>query len=106
MYKLEFKPVAMTEVNRCLHTLGDFSSMDILDIDSNILKIATHKISKSLTMLFNMSLSTGCFPRDWKSARVIPICIEIKGRSILMIKGEPIYLLFPNPHTPKVIERI
>ena len=33
----------------------------------------TYAITPGLTRLFNLSLTTGCFPDDWKLARVVPV---------------------------------
>ena len=38
-----------------------------------MLKSTALLIAPSLTKLFNMSIATGCFPTDWKCARITPI---------------------------------
>ena len=42
-------------------------------ITAQMLKATGTSIVKSITKLFNLSLTTGIFPTDWKFARVIPI---------------------------------
>ena len=42
-------------------------------ISSKMLKATSHSISVPLSVLFNLSLSSGIFPTDWKSSVVIPV---------------------------------
>ncbi len=59
--------------------LSLISSLDIKKatgsdgISARMLRETAHSIAGSLTTLFNLSLKTGCFPTDWKFARVVPI---------------------------------
>ena len=43
------------------------------DISPRMLKLAAFDIAPSLTKIFNLSLTTGVFPADWKLAHVVPI---------------------------------
>ena len=43
------------------------------DISAKILKGTATSVTPSLTHLFNMSITTGCFPDAWKLARVVPV---------------------------------
>ena len=38
-----------------------------------MLKPVANSIAPSLTNLFNLSISKGCFPKIWKTARVVPV---------------------------------
>ena len=43
------------------------------DISAKMLKGTATSITPSLTRLFNLSLTKGCFPDAWKLARVVPV---------------------------------
>ena len=38
-----------------------------------MLKFTADSITPSLTVLFNMSISTGVFPSEWKVGRIVPV---------------------------------
>ena len=38
-----------------------------------MLRFATYSIASSLTNLFNQSLTTGIYPKEWKLARIVPV---------------------------------
>jgi hypothetical protein len=42
-------------------------------IPSQILNSSAHEIAPSLSQLFNLSITSGNVPRDWKLANVIPV---------------------------------
>ena len=42
-------------------------------IPTSLLKLSFAFIASSLTRIFNLVISTGIIPNDWKSARVTPI---------------------------------
>ena len=42
-------------------------------ISVKMLKPVANSIAPSLTNLFNLSISKGCFPKIWKTARVVPV---------------------------------
>ena len=42
-------------------------------ISAQMLKGTAHSIVSSLTKLFNISISQGCFPECWKTSSVVPI---------------------------------
>ena len=65
-----------------------------------MLKQTAHAIAPSLTTLFNLSLKTGVFPRDWKLARVVPVAKP--GAKNNPVNYRPISLL---PIISKVLER-
>ena len=43
------------------------------EISVRMLKPVANSIAPSLADLFNLSISKGCFPKIWKSARVVPV---------------------------------
>ena len=51
--------------------LGKADGLD--GIPTSLLKLLFTFIASSLTHIFNLVISTGIFPNDWKSARVTPI---------------------------------
>ena len=61
------------------------SSLDVIDMDSKLLKLAAKQIAPSLSYLFNLSLSMGMIPEDFKLARVTPI---FKGKGDPTVMGE------------------
>ena len=42
-------------------------------IDGKVLKNCAHSLAYPLSLLFNLSFSTGCIPLDWKTALVVPV---------------------------------
>ena len=51
--------------------MGEADGLD--GIPTCLLKLSFTLIAASLTHIFNLVISTGIFPKDWKSARVAPI---------------------------------
>ena len=73
----------------------------MLNFDTKLLRIIANIISTSLTHLFNMSLTTGFVPLDWKIARVTP-AYKDKGA----VQDKTNYrLLSMVIHLAKVFER-
>ena len=65
-----------------------------------MLKSTAVSITPSLTELFNMSISTGEIPSEWKTARIVPIP---KGTDQMVLSGyRPISVL---PSVSKVLKR-
>ena len=61
------------EIQLYLRALDVKKSTGADGISALMLKRTAHVISLSLKILFNRSLTTGKFPRDWKFARVVPV---------------------------------
>ena len=68
-----FKEISENDVLKQLHGLGDNKASGPDGIPSHILKLATTVISPSQTLIFNLTITTGIFPTDWKIARISPI---------------------------------
>ena len=49
------------------------TNLDIIDIDSYMLRLSAPAIAASLTHIFNLSLYHGSLPSDWKIARITAI---------------------------------
>ena len=70
------------------------------EISAKMLKYTAESITPSLTALFNLSISTGVFPSEWKIGRIIPIP---KGKNQTLPFGfRPISIL---PIVSKILER-
>ena len=70
------------------------------DISAKMLKCTAESITPSLTELFNLSITTGVFPSEWKTGRIVPI---LKGNNQSLPSGfRPISIL---PIISKLLER-
>ncbi len=65
-----------------------------------LLKLSTDVIIAPLTYLINVSLATGTFPKNWKSARICPVFKG--GNNSEPCNFRPISIL---PILSKIIER-
>ena len=77
------------------------SKLDVLDMDSRLLKISCSVITPSLTSIFNKSLNKGTITEPWKTARISPI-YKGKGPTDDLGNYRPISVL---PHVSKIIEK-
>ncbi len=68
-----FKTISGYDVTKVIMKMNTSRCSGCDDIASFFIKVALPLISASLRDLFNMSLSSGKFPADWKVARVSPI---------------------------------
>ena len=68
-----FCDVTEQEVYQLLSSLSPTKASGLDRLPAKLIKLASPYITKSLTIIFNRSLSTGIFPCEWKIARVIPI---------------------------------
>jgi hypothetical protein len=62
-------------------------------ITSEILTLIFKSIHTAMTSIYNESLKTGCFPKQWKIARIIPITKPGKEDSLDPSKYHPISLI-------------
>ena len=76
-------------------------STGVDEISARMLKHTSYSIAPSLTKLFNLSLTTGKFPSEWKMARVVPIP-KTDNSSTSVTAYRPISIL---PIVSKVLER-
>ena len=68
-----FKPTDEEEILKIISKLGSNKSAGHDDIKSDIVKQIADVIAIPLTIIFNISLSTGIVPDDLKIAKVVPI---------------------------------
>ena len=101
IYQFKFAKIEESSVLQSLNLLSNRSSIDIIDFDRKLLRLASAVIARSLTDLYNMSLMTGIVPNDWKFARVTPI---YKGNGDINDPGNyrPISVI---SHVAKVFEK-
>ena len=60
-------------ISDMLANLDSSKSTGADDISARMLKANAYSIAPSLTKLFNLSLTTGTVPNEWKVARIVPI---------------------------------
>ena len=77
-------------------------SLDVLDIDTKLLKIASPFIAPSLTHVYNLSLYNGVVPNDFKKARITPV-FKNEGDRNIAANYRPISVI---SHFGKVLEDI
>ena len=73
IYDFKFRAIDESIVLKLLKGLGTNSSLDILNIDCKLLKLAAECIASTLTHSFNISLQCVIAPSYWKYSRVTPI---------------------------------
>lgn len=66
-------PTDPGEVETMIRNLKNGSAPGLDGFSNELVKSIRDKISMPLTTIFNLSLSTGCFPDAWKIAAVTPI---------------------------------
>ena len=69
----KFHPVTSSEVECLLKAIKKSKATGIDDLPPRLLKDSAPIISVPLTHIINMSLGSGVFPREWKSAKIMPI---------------------------------
>ena len=72
IYQFKFNSIREEDTLKMLQNLPSSNNIDVLGFDSLLLNLSSDVICSSLTVLFNMSLSTRQIPDDWKKARVTP----------------------------------
>ena len=75
-YSFSFEPIRESCVENIMKSLLLDSNLDVLDIDSKLLRIAAELLTPSVTRILNHSLISGVVPQDWKIARVTPLYKE------------------------------
>ena len=96
-----FSPVISTEVRDFIRKIDQSKACGYDNIPARLLVNAVDYICEPLTHIFNVSFSTGVFPKKMKIARVIPI--YKKGLKCLPGNYRPISIL---PVISKVFEKI
>ena len=93
-------PVSHSFIQTFLDKLPNSMTLDPLNMDNRLLKLSSSLIAPQLAHIFNLSISDGDVPLDWKSARITPI---YKGKGDHREKGNyrPISII---PTVAKIIE--
>ena len=68
-----FKSISKEDLYHVIFCMKAKTSADIDKISVRLLQEAGTTILESLHYIFNLSIKTGIFPEDWKTARVTPI---------------------------------
>ena len=98
----DFQPVSQTDVLRLLRQSSDKHS-PVDPIPTCFLKKCADLLCPFLVHLFNLSLSTGCFPRNWKKANISPI---LKKASLNVNDPSSYRPISKLPFLAKLLERI
>ena len=88
-------------VTNAIKSLNTNASCGLDGISCKIIKLCGNELVPSLVFLINKSFSSGCFPRDWKEAKVFPL--HKKGNIEEMNNFRPISVL---SIISKIIEKI
>ena len=81
---------SVEDVARLLSELDVTTSSGPDSISPRILKECAYELALSLTGIFNLSLSTGQLPNDWKMANVVPI--HKAGERVMAVNYRPVSL--------------
>ena len=63
----KFDKVQTSFIEKSLSSLKSNSSLDVLDMDCKLLKVAAKQLAPSLSYLLNLSLKSGIIPQDFSS---------------------------------------
>ncbi len=88
---LMYLQIADSDVLKILKEIDPSKATGPDNIPGIVLKLCAESLCKSLTMLYNMSLQKGCYPKSWKAANVTPVFK--KGERENMENYRPISLL-------------
>ena len=84
-----------------LKSLPDRPKLDVLNIDSKLMKLSADYIAPSLYQIFNLTLTQNYIPSDWKKAKITPI-YKGKGSKLDPSNYRPISVV---PHIAKILEK-
>ena len=65
--------ISVKDTIKSLKSLPNTHTLDPLDIDGYLLRLAHTTLAPVLTHIYNLSLKIGEVPSDWKLARITPI---------------------------------
>ena len=96
----DFPLITEHTVMRCLRRLPPSKSSGCSVLSHRVLREAAPAICASPTYLYNLSIKTGTFPNDWKTAVVTPI-FKNRGKTENPSNCRPISLL---PAVGKILD--
>jgi len=67
------KPTSTKTVCNLLRGIDETKAVGLDAISNKLLKLAADILAPSLTIIFNQSIKTSLFPREWKQAKVTPV---------------------------------
>ena len=100
-YSFSIRETSISEVLSLIRALPTNKASGLDGISTKLLKEADSIIAPSLANLFNLSIRSGIFPREWKIAKVTPTYKD--GTKCIPDNYGPISVL---PAVTKLIERI
>ena len=98
----DFPLITEHTVMRCLRRLPPSKSSGCSVLSHRVLRETAPAVCASLTYLYNLSIKTGTFPNDWKTAVVTPI-FKNRGKTENPSNYRPISLL---PAVGKILDHI
>ena len=95
-HNYDLEPTTQEIVKRKITQLSNYKSSGLVNISSALMKGSMNILINEFTYLYNLVISTGIFPDDWKIATVTPIpkvsnprtCGELRPISILPTPGK------------------
>ena len=102
----ELNSILVTNENilEILKSLNVNKACGIDGISNNILKTCAESLVEPISILSSTSLESGCFPSEWKKAKVVPVFKKNDKSSVTNYR--PISLLPCPSEVLKVIERL
>ena len=78
--EFHFHDISIDSITEQIHKLPNRSNLDLLNMDSKLLLLSARTIAPFIAHLFNISITSGRIPNDWKIARDTPV-FKNKGSS-------------------------
>ena len=100
--RFQLKPVHPDIVYKIIGEMKSSRSSGIDHIDSQILKLIRKDITPVITHIINLSVTTACFPSNYKISKVVPL-YKSKGDRLEPSSYRPVALL---PVLSKILERV
>ena len=73
LYEMNLSPVNPISIQKTMNKLPNKSSNDIFDFDCKLLRLNSSILAPVLSHIFNLSISTGIVPKDFKLSRITPV---------------------------------
>ena len=92
--KFKLEQFTESEVLKALSGLDESSGMGSTNISPKVLKYCAEELARPITKLFNLCLSSGNIPDEWKIAHITPV-YKGKGAKSDINNYRPISILSP-----------